>query len=271
MNVFFNSGVFFRPPTISNVYSGSTFNFVDGIGTEVMWGVELGYSVKYQRWAANLNLYRTTWENRPLRTSVFIGGTATQINIPNVGSVHQGIEVDAVYKTPWFFDVEGLFSFGDWRWKGTALAYYYEPGSDTPTDSIDVDVDGVHIGNAAQLQVAGSIKIKPVKGVYIKGQITYFDNYWADFSPQDLQGENRGRDSWKIPSYYLLDIHAGWTIKLKKVDVSLRASVLNVLNKTYISDARNNAVSGSQTFDATSAQVFMGQGRRWTATVGVKF
>jgi outer membrane receptor protein involved in Fe transport len=47
--------------------------------------------------------------------------------------------------------------------------------------------------------------------------------------------------------------------------------VLNVLNKTYISDARNNAVSGSQTFDATSAQVFMGQGRRWTATVAVKF
>jgi hypothetical protein len=271
MNLFVNGGVFLRPPTIRDVYAGTSFNIVDGIKTEVAWGVELGYSVKYPRWAANLNLYRTTWETRPVRTSVAIGGTPTTINIPNIGSVHQGIEVDAVYKTPWFFDVEGLFSFGDWRWKGSALAYYYEDGNDNPVDSVDVDANGVHVGDAAQFQVAGSIKIKPVKGVYIKGQITYFDNYFSDFNPLDLQGENRGRDSWKVPSYYLLDIHAGWTIKLKKMDVSLRASVLNVLNKTYISDARNNAVSGSQTFDATSAQVFMGQGRRWTATVAVKF
>ncbi|MGB0368830.1 MAG: TonB-dependent receptor, partial [Flavobacteriales bacterium] len=271
MNVFLNGGVFLRPPTISDVYAGTSFNIVDGVKTELAWGLELGYSVKYPRWAANLNLYRTTWETRPVKTSVAIGGTPTTINIPNIGSIHQGIEVDGVYKTPWYFDIEGLFSFGDWRWKGSALAYYYEDGNDNPVDSVDVDANGVHVGDAAQFQVAGSIKIKPVKGVYIKGQITYFDNYFSDFNPLDLQGENRGRDSWKVPSYYLFDIHAGWTIKLKKMDVSLRASVLNVLNKTYISDARNNAVSGSQTFDATSAQVFMGQGRRWTATVAVKF
>lgn len=271
MNVFFNGGVFFRPPTIRDVYSGNTFDIVEGVGTEIAWGLELGYSVKYARWAANLNLYRTTWENRPVQTTVAIGGTPTRINIPNIGSVHQGIEVDAVYKTPWFFDIEGLVSFGDWRWKGSAQAYYFEDGIDGPVDSVDVDVDGVHIGDAAQFQVAGSIKIKPVKGVYIKGQLTYFDNYFSNFNPLDLQGDNRGRDSWKVPSYYLLDLHAGWTIKLKKMDISLRASVLNVLDRTYISDADNNAVSGSQNFDAGSAEVFVGLGRRWTATVGVKF
>lgn len=271
MNVFVNGGVFFRPPTISDVYAGTSFNIVEGVTTELAWGVELGYSVKYPRWAANLNLYRTTWENRPVKTTVPIGGTPTTINIPNLGSVHQGVEVDAVYKTPWFFDIEGLISYGDWRWKGKALAYYYQDGNDVPIDSVDVDADGVHVGDAAQFQVAGSIKIKPVKDVYIKGQITYFDNYFSNFNPLDLQGGNRGRDSWKVPSYYLLDIHAGWTIKLKKMDVILRASVLNVLNKTYISDADNNSVSGTQSFDATAAQVFMGQGRRWTATVGIKF
>ena len=271
MNVFFNSGVFFRPPTISDVYVRNSFVFAEGVGTEIAWGVELGYSVKFPRWAANLNLYRTTWENRPVKTSVSIGGTPTTINLPNLGSVHQGIEVDGVYKTPWFFDVEGLVSFGDWRWKGEALAYHYDIAGDPPSRVDSIDVDGVHIGDAAQFQVAGSIKIKPVKGVYIKGQITYFDNYFSQFSPLDLQNENGGRESWKIPTYYLVDVHAGWVIKLKKMDVSLRVSVLNVLNKTYISDASNNAVSGSQNFDATSAQVFMGQGRRWTATVGVKF
>jgi iron complex outermembrane receptor protein len=271
MNVFANGGVFFRPPTIADVYSGQTFNIVEGIRTELSWGVELGYSIKYPRWAANLNIYRTTWENRPVKTSVSIGGTATTVAIPNIGSIHQGIELDAVYKTPWFFDVEGLISYGDWRWNGNALAYYYPEGSDIASDSSEVAADGVHVGDAAQFQVAGSINVKPVEGVYIKAQFTYFDNNFSDFNPLDLQGANRNRDSWKMPSYYLLDIHAGWTIKLKKMDVSLRASVLNVLDAMFISDASNNASSGIQNFDAASATVFPGMGRRWTATVGIKF
>ncbi|MCF8459761.1 MAG: TonB-dependent receptor [Flavobacteriales bacterium] len=269
MNVFVNGGVFFRPPTIADVYAGNSFNTVRGIRTEISWGVELGYSIKYSRWAANLNLYRTTWENRPVKTTLPIGGTPTTINIPNIGSVHQGIEVDAVYRTPWYFDVEGLVSYGDWRWKGQSIAYSYQDGIDLPTDSVEVNANGVHVGDAAQFQVSGSIKIKPIKDVYIKGQITYFDNYYSEFNPLDLAGTNGGRESWKVPAYYLFDVHAGWTIKLKKLDVSLRASVLNVLNNTYISDAQNNAVDG--TFDATSAKVFIGQGRRWTATVGIKF
>jgi len=281
MNVFVNGGMFLRPPTISDVYAGTSFNFVQGVKSEVSWGVELGYSISYPRWAANLNLYNTVWENRPITTSVSIGGTPTTISIPNIGSTHRGIELDGAYKTPWYFDIEGLVSYGDWRWKGNSLAYYYQEGSDVPIDSVDVEADGVHVGDAAQFQVAGSIKIKPIKDlyikkwltlkdVYLKAQITYFDNYYANFNPLDLQGENRGRESWKIPAYYLFDIHAGWTIKLKKMDVSLRVSVLNVTDHVYISDAQNNATS-SQTFDATGAKVFMGQGRRWTATVGVKF
>jgi hypothetical protein len=272
MNVFFNSGAFFRPPTIRDVYAGNSYDIVEGIGTEIAWGVELGYSVKYPRWAANLNLYRTTWENRPIQTTTTIGGEPTRIVLPNLGSVHQGIELDAVYKTPWFFDIEGLISYGDWRWKGTAIAYQYDNGGNIVPENTDtIDVDGVHIGDAAQFQVAGSIKIKPIKGVYIKARITYFDNYFSSFSPLDLQNANAGRESWKIPSYYLLDLHAGWTIKLEKLDVILRASVLNVTGNRYISDARNNGAGGTATFDATTATVFMGQGRRWTATVGVKF
>ena len=272
MNVFVNGGVFFRPPTIFDVYIGNTFGLVQGVGNEFVWGVELGYSVKYTRWAANLNLYRTTWESRPVKSgTVNIGGNPVQVSIPDLGAVHQGIEIDAAYKTPWYFDVEGLVSVGDWRWRGGATAYYYAQQQLAPIDSIDFDATGVKVGDAAQFQVAGSIKIKPIKGVYIKGQITYFDDHYARFDPTTLIGDNKNRQSWKVPAYYLLDLHAGWTIKLKKMDISLRASVLNVLDKTYISDADNNSVSGSQTFDATSANVFMGQGRRWTATVGVKF
>ena len=92
MNVFFNGGTFFRPPTISDVYVGNTFDFVEGINTEIMWGVELGYSIKYARWAANLNAYNTVWENRSETIRTFVGGQSTIVSLPNIGSVHRGIE-----------------------------------------------------------------------------------------------------------------------------------------------------------------------------------
>jgi outer membrane receptor protein involved in Fe transport len=53
------------------------------------------------------------------------------------------------------------------------------------------------------------------------------------------------------------------------MDVSIRASILNLLDELYISDATNN--SYTQSFDATGASVYIGQGRRWTASVGLKF
>lgn len=270
MNVFFNGGVFFRPPTVSNVYNGNfSFDFVDGVGNEFAWGLELGYSIKYPRWATNLNLYRTSWENKPVITRVFVGGELLNVAVPDLGSIHQGVEFDFVYKTRWLFDVEGLISYGDWRWNGASKAFYYDQSSAAPVDSFDIDATGVLVGDAAQFQIAGSIKFKPVKGVYIKARISYFDKHYAQFNPINLQDDNKRRQSWKLPSYYTIDLHAGWTIKLKKVDVSLRASVINLLDELYISDASNNTYT--QTFDATGASVFIGQGRRWTASVGVKF
>jgi hypothetical protein len=270
MNVFFNAGVFFRPPTVSNVYSGNfSFDFVQGIGNEFAWGTELGYSVRYPRWASNLNLYRTAWENKPLVTSVFVGGERLSVAVPGLGSLHQGVELDGAYKTPWFFDIEGLVSYGDWRWTGESKAFYYDQSTGLPVDSFDVDADGVLVGDAAQLQLGGSLKFKPVKGVYIKARISYFDKHYANFNAISLQGDNQGRQSWRVPAYYTVDLHAGWTIKLKKMDVSLRASVINLLDELYISDATNNAYT--QSFDATGASVYIGQGRRWSASVGVKF
>lgn len=270
MNVFFNGGVFFRPPTVSNVYNGNfSFDFVQGIGNEFAWGTELGYSVRYPKWAANLNLYRTSWENKPLVTAVFVGGERLNVAVPGLGSIHQGAELDFAYNTPWYFDVEGLVSYGDWRWTGQSKAFYYDQATGIPVDSFDIDADGVLVGDAAQLQVAGSIKFKPAKGVYIKGRISFFDKHYANFSAISLQGDNKGRQSWRVPGYYTVDVHAGWTIKLKKMDVSIRASVINLLDELYISDATNNAYT--QSFDATGASVYIGQGRRWTASVGVKF
>jgi outer membrane receptor protein involved in Fe transport len=76
-----------------------------------------------------------------------------------------------------------------------------------------------------------------------------------------------------MPSYYLIDMHAGYSLKLGEVRLDFRASVLNLLNSTYISDSQNNDDFSTTTADndAKSAGVFYGLGRRFNTSLTLSF
>ena len=62
--------------------------------------------------------------------------------------------------------------------------------------------------------------------------------------------------------------------KKKQPMLSIRMSILNLLDTRYISDAQNNDRFTGQTtnsFDAQSAAVFYGLGRRYNASLQIKF
>ena len=136
------------------------------------------------------------------------------------------------------------------------------------------DAIGVHVGDAAQTQFGMSLRYEPLDHIYLKVRGTYFDDYYSDFDPLSLDGENSGRESWKIPAYSLVDFHAGYTLKLnKKSKINFRLSVLNALNEVYISDAQNNDSYNAEyaEFDAKSAGVFFGMGRRINLSAKLTF
>ena len=110
------------------------------------------------------------------------------------------------------------------------------------------------------------------KGGYIKAKYTYFDRYYSDFDPNSLTGATAGTDSWQIPGYGLLSVHAGYRWKFENSSLNLRGNVFNALNTMYISDARNNYhLDGTKDFDANSATVFIGQGLRFNVSLGYQF
>ena len=132
----------------------------------------------------------------------------------------------------------------------------------------------MHVGDAAQTQYGFSIRYEPTPNSYIKLRRTYFDNYYADFDPLSLNGENAGRESWIIPAYQLVDLHAGYKFKLSdKNKLDIRLSILNLLDEIYISDAQNNDPYNAiyQDFDAKSAGVFFGLGRRFNLSAKFSF
>jgi outer membrane receptor protein involved in Fe transport len=171
-------------------------------------------------------------------------------------------------------------SLGDWTWQSKDSVRFYDDNNNAIIDDFgnevveSFDAVGVHVGDAAQTQFGMSLRYEPLDHIYLKVRGTYFDDYYSDFDPLSLDGENAGRESWKIPAYSLVDFHAGYTLKLnKKSKINFRLSVLNALNEVYISDAQNNDSYNAEyaEFDAKSAGVFFGMGRRINLSAKLTF
>jgi iron complex outermembrane recepter protein len=284
LNSFFmNVGYISKAQRLTNVIN-TVSAFTSGTGrlttfnnyqNELIKAVELGYQYRSRFFAVNVNAYYTDWQNKPVDNAPSVPDPnnpqeriVTSIN--GISARHTGIETDFNWSISKQWRLEGVMSLADWVWnsKGTQIL----PNGTT----YEFDPTGVHVGDAAQTQVSGSLRYQFKRGSYISARSTYFGRNYANFNPEDLKGLNARRESWQAPDYILTDLNFGYVVKKKgEPTINLRASILNLFNKTYIADARNNDtagnVTGSVNFDATSATVFFGLARHWVVSMEVDF
>lgn len=268
MNVFLNVGYLNRTPQFSNVIDNTNNRVYDTLVNEKIIAFELGYGYRSKKFSANFNGYYTRWENRPLPFGLTVPDPndpleQIAVNVPGMDALHLGGEIDFAYRVHKKLTIEGMISYGDWTWQSAETVAI--PGG----DSVTFDATGVHVGNSAQSSYALSVRYAFIKGGYLKVKYAYFDRYFSDFNPNDLSGGTAGKESWQIPGYGLMSIHAGYRLKLEKSALHFRANVFNALNSLYISDARNNFTGNN--FDANSAAVFIGQGTRFNVSIGFEF
>lgn len=282
-NLFINAGYLSKAPRFNNVYNLYDLSLLTNIQNEKIAAVEGGYTYTSKKLALNANLYFTDWRNAPgfPVTYPINDDEVGYGNIQGMDARHMGIEVDAAWNILKNLEAEGLISLGDWRWTSEdSVKLYNESNQVVLTEYFNAK--GVHVGDAAQTQLAASLRWEIIKYLYIKGQFTYFNRYFAEFNPFDLNPEKNPagfdengnpKDTWKMPSYYLIDLHAGYSLKIKKVKLDFRASVLNLLNTVYVSDASNNDTFSTITNenDAKSAGVFYGMGRRFNLSLTLTF
>ena len=271
-NVFMNVGYLEKAPKFRNIFDFDNRLFAN-IRNEEVAAIEFGHSYSSNKISSNLNLYHTQWRNKPQSGSAVVGGEPIMYNINGIDALHKGVEFDVSIKVTEKISLEFLSSVGDWRWNsGDTIRSYDDNNQLIGLDYFDAS--GVHVGDAAQLQLGSSLRYQFDKNAYIKLKAMRFDNHYADFNPFDLQGEDVGRDSWKTPAYSLLDLHGGYRFRYAGMLLDFKINVLNVLNTIYISDALNNDsyISGNQfNFDAASASVFFGMGRRLTSSLKISF
>ncbi len=269
--VFVNAGYLSRTPLFSNVIDNNTNTFFGEILNEKILAFEGGYTYARKRFGIHLNGYFTNWQNKPFPFGVSVPDPNDpteniRINVNGMDAIHLGGELDIAYKISKMLSAEFMGSLGDWRWNSSETVTVPQYNNFTFT----FDAKGVHVGDAAQTAVAASLRLTPFKGYYIKLEWQYFDRYYAQFSPFTLQGENGGRDAWKLPAYRLVNLYTGYKFRAKGFDMFINGNIINVLNTKYISDATDNYYPPKNS-DAQSASVMFGQGFRFNLSLGIQF
>jgi outer membrane receptor protein involved in Fe transport len=234
-----------------------------------VYAIEGGYGFHYQKFASNLNIYYTLWKNKPPAYTPTVpdlaNGGVLSYNINGLDALHKGIELDFIYKLLKNLDIEGIASIGDWK-TISGQKVYITNESGIIKDSVDFSAKNIHVGDAAQIQLGGSVRYEIIKNLYIKPRFTYFAKNYANFDPTKLVGADKDRESWKMPNYALLDIYAGYDFNYNKLKFGITAGIVNALDAVYITDGQNGV-----NFNATTATVFMGMGRRFNLALRVSF
>jgi outer membrane receptor protein involved in Fe transport len=272
-NIFINTGYMNLAPRYTNVFDRSGTE-LKNVKNQFITALELGYGLKYSKIAVNVNGYITQWKNKPLdfaSTFTDIDGNIFYYNVPGVDANLKGIELDFSYQATKWLSLNGFGMLADWRWTSTGTAYVFSDAGNL-VNTIDFDAKNLHIANSPQQQIGGSVRLEPFKGFYIKPQYTFFNKMYSQFDPTKYSLNEKGtdptdyrslkKDTWQMPGYGLVDLFAGYTIKLEKVSVNINASINNLLNTTYVTDASYSSTLTPDKYNAINALVFMGQGRR---------
>ena len=293
-SVYANAGYYSRQPYHDNVYLNFTNQVNPLTENEKVLGLEAGYSFKSKKFNANLNAYRTTWEDRVVARSIVQSANATIGTTPvlagdvlfiedqGVKQVHSGLELDFAYKPLDNFELRGFASAGNWEYDGNAIRTTRDENLN-PLLVTETDLDGGKVGDAAQTTWGLGAKYEFLPRFSIDADWRNYDKLYANVA---------AKDNLELPSYDVVD--AGISYKMlvgkdKQNSVSFRFNMNNVFNEVYLSELRSNIKvtddisstnpslgtyqSNGRVYKgiADGNQGFFGLGRTWNFTLRYNF
>ncbi len=275
-NVFANVGYFEKAPFFNAVFINNQNIPNKDAENEKILSYELGYGYRSGTLSANVNLYRTTWNDRSFTRSVpGQGGTPLFANLLGVDALHQGLEIDVRYEPIKNVHLTGMLSVGDWTWQNDiAQVTIFDENQVERAKVGPVTMAGLKVGDAPQTTAALGANFTVIDNLKIGVDYNYYANFTSEFNPITLE-QNRAGGLWKVPNYSLFDFNAVFRFKFAGVNAAFIGNVNNVFDTEYISDALSNFTrpKDDQPFvsNASNSFVYYGTGRSWTTTLRITF
>ncbi|WP_405400492.1 TonB-dependent receptor [Maribacter sp. Asnod2-G09] len=264
-----NTGYYNRQPYHDNIYLNFTNQVNPLTENEKIFGLEAGYGFKSSMFSANVNLYRTSWNDRVVSSSNIVDDVLQFTTNFGTEQLHSGVEVDFKLKPIADLSINGQFSVGNWEYKGEATTQVADEDRNILSFET-VDYDGGKVGGAAQLSGGIGFAYKINQKFSIDSDWRYYDNLYSDVGAV--------KENLKLPSYNLLDAGITFRVPLgadKLKQLKIRGNINNLLDTEYLSTltTANFAEAGDELYKgiAVSNQGYFGWGRTWNVTLRYEF
>ena len=287
LSAFANVGYVQKPPILDNViaYDGTVSTDPDN---EKFISNEIGGEYRSESVAIKGSYYNTQWKDRNLTKSVTTGqgdsGDTDIIYLTGVNQSHTGVEIESKVALHEMVDLDVAVSIGEWKFDGDANGDYQEMEYNEEgqvvgqtTTEYQYALDGLMVGDMPQTSYVGGLTLKPIKGLNVQGLYRWYDNHYADWSPdsREVDGDADRAQVWKAPSYGKLDLHLSYKLpEVAGLDLTLTGHVFNALDDVYVQDAVDNSKYngyGDKLHLAHNAEVFLGTPRHYNLGLTVNF
>ena len=269
INVYANVGWLSTAPKFDSVYHYDN-SLYDPTFNEKVASFELGAGYfKRGMFTGNANFYYTKWIDRSWPKSIYSDELEQSFRflLNGIDALHTGVELDLKARPHDKFEVRGMVSLGNWEWLNDVNVTFSPEEDPSTIGEFQVYAKGLKVGDAAQKTLALSGAVFPTRGLYASLGVRRFMDHYAKFDPANRTDPDDRAQSWKLPDYNLVDLHASYTLPGTAFsNMKLRLHVFNLLDERYVSDADDG-----DGHDAASARVFLGLGRRWNISLSYDY
>ena len=267
VNLYANAGWLSTAPRFGSVYHYDNSRYDPALNERVAsFEVGAGYFER-GRFTGNANLYYTRWMDRSWPKSIYSDrlDRSFRFLLHGIDALHKGVELDLKARLHSMLELRGMVSLGDWEWLNDVDVTFSPEEDPEAVGSFQVYAGGLKVGDAAQKSLALSAALFPARGFYASLGFRRFMDHYARFDPANRTDPGDRRQSWRLPDYNLVDLHAAWRLPggaFGEGRTRLRLHVFNLLDELYVSDADDG-----EEHDAASARVFLGLPRRWNISL----
>ncbi|MEG1554552.1 MAG: TonB-dependent receptor [Rikenellaceae bacterium] len=261
-NVYVNGGYITKAPMFNNIYVDN--DPIADLKNEKIGTAEVGYTFHNRTIRVNLTGYYTKWMDKSVAKNIG-SWNGPKAYIPNIDAIHKGIEVTVDYTPLKWLEVNGFFTYGDWKWANDVNFSMYDENENHIGD-YNAYIDGLYVGNAPQMSAMLGITCRPLPFTMIALDYNFYGRNYADFVPEDRTNPEDRMQPWKLPNYSTFDLSITYGFRIKSVVMQLVGNVNNLFDTKYISDAQDG-----KTHTKESAMVWYGFGRTWSAGIKMSF
>ncbi len=280
-DIFLNAGYVSKVPIFDDVIDDATGSIAEDPKNEVFTDVEMGVNYKSRdgKLGIKSTFYYTTWTDKSISRLVQQeDGSEVIVFISGLDQRHYGLEFEANVSPIKYASLDLTASFGNWKNTSDVNARYRDySGSDTYV-TYNLYLDGLKVGDQPQTSIAAGLTLFPVEGLTLSGIVRNYTDYYSQWSATSRTNPADRSQSWQIPDYTLVDLHATYDIPLNLSGVTFQAfaHIFNLMDEVYIleavDDSQYNGYGGNGTTHAADdAEVFFGLPRTFNAGISIFF